>query len=333
MRRREFITLMGGATAWPLAARAQQRGMPVIAYLSGRSAESDRSMLAAFEGGLKELGYEQGRNLTIEYRFADGQYDRVPALVTETIRRRVAVIVCVGTAAPQSVWDELRASRIPVVVTGSNPVEMGLAASFNRPGGTFTGVYTLVAALTGKILQLTHDLVPGVTTIGLIVDKHALIINNIGLDDFETVRDAREAVANLGLQVIPRSVLSAAEIENAFAMLNERGVGAICVVTSPFFVAQAKLFADLAARYRLPAVYPRREFAEAGGLMSYGYNVAESYRVLGNHTGRILNGTSPADLPVFLPSTYEFVINLRTARALGLEVPPALLALSTEVIE
>jgi putative ABC transport system substrate-binding protein len=326
MKRRDFITLLGGGAAWPLVARAQQKGMPVIAYLSIRSAESERSMVAAFQSGLKELGYEEGRNLTVEYRFADGQYDRVRALVTETIRRRVAVIVFVGAVAvaQQSVWDELQASRIPVVFNAGNPVERGLVASFNRPGGTFTGVYNLNGELTGKILQLTHDLVPGVTTIGLIV---AYTI------DSKRVRDAREAAANLGLQVIPFSARSAAEIETAFAMLNERRVGAIYVRTSPFFFTQAKLFADLAARYRLPAVYPRREFAEAGGLMSYGSNVADSYRVLGNYTGRILNGTSPADLPVVLPTTYEFVINLKTARALGLTVPPTLLVLADEVIE
>jgi len=323
LRRREFIAGLGGAAAWPLAARAQQRGMPVIAYLSVRSAESERSMLSAFQSGLKELGYEEGRNLAIEYRFADGQYDRVPALVTETIRRRVAVIVFVGAVASESVWEELRASRIPVVFNAGNPIRQGLVASVNRPGGTFTGVWTLGSALTGKILQMTYDLVPGVTTIGLIVRDL----------DIEAVRDAREAAAKLGLQLVVLDARSPAEIENTFATFNERRVGAIHVVTSPFFLTQAKLFVDLAARYRIPVAYPRRLFVDAGGLMSYSFNVAESYRVMGNYTGRILKGTRPADLPVFLPTTFEFVINLKTAKTLGLSVPPTLLAIADEVIE
>jgi putative ABC transport system substrate-binding protein len=238
LRRREFIAGLGGAAAWPLAARAQQRGMPVIAYLSVRSAESERSMLSAFQSGLKELGYEEGRNLAIEYRFADGQYDRVPALVTETIRRRVAVIVFVGAVASESVWEELRASRIPVVFNAGDPIRQGLVASVNRPGGTFTGVWTLGGALTGKILQMTRDLVPGVTTIGLIVRDL----------DIEAVRDAREAAAKLGLQLVVLDARSPAEIENTFATFNERRVGAIHVVTSPFFLTHAKLFVDLAAR-------------------------------------------------------------------------------------
>jgi putative ABC transport system substrate-binding protein len=221
------------------------------------------------------------------------------------------------------VWEELRASRIPVVFNAGDPIRQGLVASFNRPGGTFTGVYTLGSALTGKILQMMRDLVPGVMRIGLIVN----------FIDGPAVPDAREAAAKLGLQLVLLDARSPAEIENTFATLNERRVGAIHVMTSPFFLTQAKLFVDLAARYRIPVVYPRRLFVDAGGLMSYSFNVAESYRVMGNYTGRILKGTSPADLPVSLPTTFEFVINLKTAKALGLTVPPTLLAIADEIIE
>jgi putative tryptophan/tyrosine transport system substrate-binding protein len=308
--------------------------MPVITYLSTRSAESEKSMLSAFRRGLGQLGFEEGRNLTIEYRFADGQYDRVPALVTETVRRRPRVIVFPGTSInlpPASSWEELRASRIPVVFnTGGDPVAQGLVASFARPGGNLTGVSTLVFELTGKILGLMRELVPGATKIGMI--SNALPASFAGLEP-TAARDVREAAVTLGMQFFLFHAYSDSEIENAFAMLNQQRVDAIHVTTGPFFVTRAKLIADLAARYKLPTTHPRREFAEAGGLMSYGYDVADTYGLLGNYTGRILMGASPAELPVFQPTKLELVINLKTAKALGFEIPPKVLALADEVIE
>jgi putative ABC transport system substrate-binding protein len=329
MKRREFIAGLAGVSAWPLVARAQQPSMPVIVYLSTRSAESEKSMLASFRHGLSQMGFEEGRNLTIEYRFANGQYDRVPTLVTEMVRRRPRVIVLV--APPATSWQELQASRIPVVfITGWDPVAQGLAASFDRPGGNFTGVSTLVGELTGKVLSLLRELVPGATKIGIISD--ALWASFAGRELPEEI-DAREGAVTLGMQLFSFRAGSDGEIENAFARLNQQQVDAIHIATSPFFVTRAKLIADLAAHHKLPATYTRREYAEAGGLMSYGYDIADTYRQLGYYTGRILNGTSPSDLPVFQSTRLQLILNLKTAKALGLTIPPNLLAIADEVIE
>jgi putative tryptophan/tyrosine transport system substrate-binding protein len=328
MQRRTFITLLGGsAAAWPLAAKAQQPAMPVIAYLSSRSAETDVSMLVALRRGLSEGGYIEGRNLTVEYRFADGQYDRVLALATELIRRRVAVIVFGGArgASTDPVWQQLRASQIPVVNVGLDPVHFGLVASMNRPGGNNTGVSTLVGELTGKNLGLLRELVPGAATIALLADSS-------GADPF-AARDAREAAAKLGLRLVVLDAKTDSEIDAAFAGLAQQRVDAMAVATNPFYVTRAKQIAALAASHRVPTIYARREFAVAGGLMSYGYNVGDSYRQMGDYTARILKGTKPADLPVVQPTKFELVINLRTAKALGLDIPATLIALSDEVIE
>jgi putative tryptophan/tyrosine transport system substrate-binding protein len=324
MRRREFIAELGGVAAWPLAARAQQGAIPVIAYLSTRSADSDRSMLAAFRRGLNQLSFEEGRNLTIEYRFADGQYDRVPELVTELVRRRVHVIALVGVGAtlpPESSWQELRASQIPIVFNGGDPVSSGLVSSYNRPGGNMTGIVPLGAALTGKDMSLLRELAPNAKTI-------ALLSNNVNVEV-----EAREAAATLGLQLLVLTAGTEGEVDAAFAALNQQQVDAMLVATSPFFVTRAKQIAALAARYGVPAIYPRREFAEAGGLMSYGYDVADGYRQMGNYAGRILKGEKAGDLPVFQPTKFELVINLKTAKALGFEIPVKVLALADEVIE
>jgi putative ABC transport system substrate-binding protein len=326
IRRREFMSALGGAAAaWPFAARAQQRLMPVIAYVSTRSAESDRLMSAAFRRGLNEFGYEEGRNLAIEYRFAGGQYDRVPALVKEIIRARVRAIALVGIDnIDDQLLLEIRASRIPVLFnTGSDPVRQRFVESMNRPGGNLTGVNTLVGELTTKIVSLLHQLVPRAMTIGIIEDAAFSRVDD----------DARSAANALGVELVLLKAGSDAEIENRFAVMSERHIGVIHIPTSPYFVTRAKLFAALAAHFKLPAAYARREFADAGGLMSYGYDVADSYRELGRYAGRVLMGTSPADLPVFLPTKFEFVINLQTAKQLGLEVPPTLRALANEVIE
>ena len=328
MERREFIALLGGIAAWPLAARAQQPAMPVIAYLSSRSAESDVSMLVAFRRGLNETGYAEGRNLAIEYRFADGQYARLPALATDLIRRQVAVIVYAGAPSPSNpdaAWQQLRASQIPIVFnTGQDPVRLGLVASFNRPGGNITGINTLVNELTGKSLGLLHELVPNARTIALL--HSALSLNTV-------VSDAREATATLGLQLIVLNADTDSEIDATFATLNQQRADAMLVATSAFFVTRAKQIAARAASHRLPAIYARREFAQAGGLMSYGYDVGDGYRQLGNYAGRILKGEKAGDLPVFQPTKFEFVINLKTTKALGITVPTTLITISDELIE
>jgi putative ABC transport system substrate-binding protein len=326
MQRREFLTLLGGAAAaWPVAARAQQPAMPVIAFLSSRSADSDMEMLVAFRRGLNELGYAEGRNLAIEYRFADGQYDRLPALFTDLLARRVALIVYAGAVTTEPMLGIMRASQMPIVFNvGADPVRLGLAASINRPGGNMTGITTLANLLTGKRVGLLHVLVPNAKTIAL--------LSTPSPDSVEP-RDAAEATATLGLQLRVLESVTDREIEAAFATLDRQPVDAIVVATSPFFVTRANQIASLMRRHRLPAIYPRREFAEAGGLMSYGYDVTDGYRQMGIYAGRILKGDKPADLPVFQPTKFQFVINLKTARALDLDIPAKLLALSDEVIE
>jgi putative ABC transport system substrate-binding protein len=320
MRRREFIVGLGSAAVWPLAARAQQ---PVIGYLSGRSAESDVSMLAAFRQGLNEVGYIEGRNLAVEYRFADGQPDRVPALFTELTGRHVAVLVLVGATFGDDGVRLLRSSQIPIVLlnTVADLVHAGLISSYNRPGGNVTGSSNYLGLLTPKRLGLLHDLVPNAKTIALLAYRE------------QAKNDALEAAATLGLQVLFFTAGTEGEIDTAFAAMNQQRADAMLVRASPFFVIRAKQIAALAAHHGLPAIYPRREFAESGGLMSYSDSIAEVYQGLGNYAGRILNGDKPADLPVFRPARWELVINRKTAKALGLEVPPQLLARADEVIE
>ena len=285
-------------------------------------------MLVAFRRGLNETGYVEGRNLAIEYRFADGQYARLPALATDLIRRQVAVIVYAGAPSPSNpdaAWQQLRASQIPIVFnTGQDPVRAGLVASFNRPGGNITGISTLVNLLTGKSLGLLHELVPNARTIALL--HSALSLNT-------AVNDARAATATLGLQLIVLNADTNSEIDSAFATLNQQRADAMVVATSPFFVTRAKQIAALVASRRLLAIYARREFAEAGGLMSYGYDVGDGYRQMGNYAGRILKGDKAGDLPVFQPTKFELVINLKTAKALGITVPTTLITISDELIE
>jgi putative ABC transport system substrate-binding protein len=326
MKRRTFIAGLGSAAAWPVVARAQQPAMPVIGYLSARSSETDVAMLAAVRRGLAEIGYAEGRNVAIVYRFADGQYDRLPALAMDLTGRHVAVIIYAGTAGnpEDALWRPLRASNIPIVFNaGTDPVMSGFVASFNHPGGNITGVYGLVGALTAKHLGLLHDLVPNAKTIAVLADAVSLV----------AVKDAREAAAPLGLQLIILSANTEGEIEAAFASLNQQRADAMVVPANPFFFTRAKLIAALAVRHGLPAIYARREFAEAGSLMSYGYDVADGYRQMGNYAGRILKGDKPADLPVVQPTRFQLVINLKTAKALGLTIPETLLATADEVIQ
>jgi putative ABC transport system substrate-binding protein len=323
MRRREFISLLGGATAaWPLAARAQRPAMPVVGYLSGRSAESDVAMLAAVRRGLNEIGYVEGRNLAIEYRFTDGQSDRVSGLLTELTRRQVAVIVIAGAATE---FRQMRASQIPIVFNvGGDPVRAGLVASMNRPGGNMTGIFGSLV-LTGKNFGLLHELVPDAKTVATLVDARVA--------DSAELRGAREAAATLGVQLRALVAGSDSELDSAFATLNRERADAMVVTTSPFFVSRAKQIVALVARYRVPAIYARRQFAEAGGLMSYGPSQTDPYRYAGIYTARILKGEKPADLPVEQPTKFELVINLTTAKALRLTIPEQFLLRADEIID
>jgi putative ABC transport system substrate-binding protein len=326
VKRRTFIAGLGSAVVWPVVARAQQPAMPVIGYLGARSSETDVAMLAAVRRGLAEIGYAEGRNVAIEYRFADGQYDRLPALAMDLTSRHVAVIIYTGAndSPENAVYQTLRASNIPIVFNvGTDPVLSGFVASFNHPGSNMTGVHSLVSALTAKHLGLLHDLVPNAKTIAVLADASSVV----------PVKDAREAATPLGLQLIILIANTEGEIEAAFASLNQQRADAMVVPANPFFFTRAKLIATLATRHGLPAIYARREFAEAGGLMSYGYDVADGYRQVGNYAGRILKGDKPGDLPVVQPTKFELVINLKTAKALGLTIPETLLATADEVIQ
>jgi len=328
IKRRDFITLLGGAAVWPLAARAQQRAMAVIGYLSGRTADSDASMLVSFRRGLGDVGYAEGRNVVIEYRFADGRYDGLSAQLADLTQRKVGVIVLAGFSVNEElVRQQVRASPIPIIYNGAL-VSSGLVASMNRPGGNVTGVEPLVGALSGKQLGLLRDLVPKAATIAALFDK-----DSVRSSQNRALRDARDATAALGQKLLVLEAGTAEEIDAQFASLDREPPDAMLVTTSPFFVTRAGQIAALAARHRIPAIYPRREFADAGGLISYGYNIAEVYREMGRYAGRILNGEKPADLPVFQPTTFELVLNLKAAKAINLEIPPLIRALATEVIE
>jgi putative ABC transport system substrate-binding protein len=327
MRRREFMTLLGGAAAWPLAARAQQRALPVIGYLSARTADSDASMLVSVRRGLADVGYAEGRNVAIEYRFTDGRYDPLSAQLTDLTQRKVGVIVFVG-ALTEELLQQVRASPIPIVFsTGFDPVGIGLVASMNRPGGNVTGVSNLAAELSAKQLGLLHDLVPKAATIAVLVDP------SVRSGESPALRDARDAAVALGQKLLVLEASTAEEIDAQFARLNKEPADAMLVTISPFFFTRVGQIVAFAARHRIPAIYMRREFAEAGGLMSYGINLPEGYREVGRYAGRILNGEKPADLPVIQPTKFELVVNLKAAKALNLEIPTLVRALADEVIE
>jgi putative ABC transport system substrate-binding protein len=329
LRRREFIATLGGAAAWPLAASAQQRAMPVIGYLSGRMVDTDASMLVSVRRGLADVGYAERRNVAIEYRFADGRYDRLSALLTDLTQRKLVVIVLSGfSAGSDELLQQVRASPIPIVFAfGFDPVDRGLVASINRPGGNVTGVNALGGELSGKQLGLLHDLVPKAATIAALVDSSVRVPIAVPL------RDARDAAAVLGQKLLVLEASTAEEIEAQFARLDQEPADAMLVTTTPFFVTRAGQIVALAARHRIPAIYVRREFAEAGGLMSYGPSIAEVQREMGRYAGRILNGEKPADLPIIQPTKFELVINLKAAKALNLTIPPGVYAIADEVIE
>jgi putative ABC transport system substrate-binding protein len=330
MQRRDFITLLGGAAAWPIAARAQQAPtLPVIGYVYGGTADGGGNQTGAFRKGLSEVGFTEGRNVAIEYRFADNDYNRLPELVADLVRRQVAVIATIGTP-PAALLAKALTTTIPIVFgTGGDPVLQGLVASLNRPGGNLTGLSFMTSELGGKRLGLMRELLPGTLRLGLLVNSNS---NSSAVVD-SVYQDALVAATTLGWQVEALSAGSGPEIDAAFASLKQKQIEALLVNPSPLFLSRRVHIASAAMRYAVPAVYPDRQYAEAGGLMSYGPNVLEQYRQGGIYAGRILKGEKPADMPVMLPTKFELVVNLQTAKLLGIAVPPTLLALADEVIE
>jgi len=327
MERREFITLVvGTAAAWPLAARAQQPAIPAIGYLNTRAAGEDEHLLAAFHRGLKETGYVESQNVRIEYRWAEGQNDRLPALAADLVRRQVAVIAAGGT--PPTIAAKAATATIPIVfVTGADPVEIGLVASLNRPGGNLTGITTLTSVVAQKKLELLHDLLPGETVIALLINPtNPILAETNG-------RDLQAAARTLGLQILMLRASSEREFETAFATLVQQRAGGLVIGTDAFFNSRSRQLAALAARHAVPSISQFRGFAAGGGLMSYGATNTDEYHLVGVYTGRILKGEKPADLPVQQSTKVELIINMRTVRALGLTVPPTLLARADEVIE
>jgi putative ABC transport system substrate-binding protein len=326
MRRREFITFLGGAVSWPLAARAQQSAMPVIGFLHPGSASGNEDRVDAFRRGLAENGYVEGRNVTIEYRWADGQYDRLPALAADLVRRRVAVIAALGSSAPGRAAKAATAT-IPIVFqTGGDPVEEGLVASMNRPGGNITGASRMNVATDSKRLEILHDTVPNASVI-------ACLVNPTSPRSASQVQQIQNSARSLGLKLQIVNASTEHELETAFATMAQVGAAALFAAADPTMHAMREEIARLAVRHALPMMSDAREWVAAGGLMSYDASIADSNRQAGVYVGRILKGEKPADLPVLQPTKFELVINLKTAKALGIEIPPKILALADEVIE
>jgi putative tryptophan/tyrosine transport system substrate-binding protein len=326
MRRREFIALLGGAAAWPLAARAQQPAMPVIGFLHSGSPEPNVNRVAAFRKGLAEAGYVEGQNVAIEFRWAAGQDDRLPDLAADLIRRRVAVIAT-PASTPASLAAKAATTSIPIVfAVAADPVALGLVASLNRPGGNATGVSFLFVELLSKQLGMLRELVPSANRFV------ALVGPNSALSD-AVVKDLQASASALGLPIEILRAGTGREIDAAFANLVQKPGAPLLVGPDPFFTSRRAQIVTLAARHALPAIYDVREFAEIGGLMSYGANVVSGYQLTGIYVARVLKGEKPADLPVVQPTKFELVVNLNTARALGIAIPNTLLALADEVIE
>ncbi|MGB6588879.1 MAG: ABC transporter substrate-binding protein [Pseudolabrys sp.] len=328
MRRREFIKVIAGsAAAWPLAARAQQPLMPVVGFLNAASAEGYTRQLTAFLKGLGEAGYVDGRNVTIEYRWADGRSDRLPAMVADLVQRQVAVIA--ATSTPAALAAKASTTTVPIVFeTGADPVRLGLVANLNRPGGNITGVTQLSQEVAPKRLQMLHELLPMATSI-------ALLINPSEPTAAETQsRDVLSAARNLGLELHVLNASSESDLDGVFAEVTKMRVGGLVIGGSPFFTSRTKQLGALALRHAVPTVYSYREFAMAGGLLSYGADIADAYHLVGNYTGRILKGDKPGDLPIQQATTkVEMYINLKTAKALGVSIPNTLIGRADEVIE
>jgi putative ABC transport system substrate-binding protein len=325
MRRREFITLISGAAAWPVAARAQQPAIPVIGWLSSASPSAFAERVVAFRQGLREAGYIEGENVHIAFRWAEGRYDRLPALAAELVQSKVGVIAASG-GLPSAVAAKAATATIPIAFIASDPVRSGLVASLNRPGGNLSGVSPLSALLEAKRLGLLRELVPSAAVIG--------VLSNPNYSDVDIqLNDIQEAARTLGQQIRVVNASSERDIDAGIASIVQQRAGALLVQSDPFFTIRREQIVALTARYALPAIYGGREFAAAGGLVSYAPSFTEAYRLLGIYTGRILKGEKPAELPIIQSTKFEFVLNLKTAKAIALDIPPTLLARADEVIE
>jgi putative tryptophan/tyrosine transport system substrate-binding protein len=324
--RRELITALGSVPVWPLAARAQQAAMPVIGWLSGISPGVSEPMLAVFRKALDEAGFIEHRNIGIEYRWAEGRYDRLPSLAADLAALPVALIVAAGGDS-SALAAKAATSTIPIVmITGGDPVQEGLVASLNRPGGNVTGATIFTGEMESKRLGLLHEVVPAAKTL-------AVLLNPADPNMELQLRDVREAAPRIGVELVILHASTEGEFEGVFATMAERNAGGLLVGSDPFFNSRRARLIALAAQHRLPAIYEWRDFAIEGGLMSYGTVLTEAYRQLGAYAGRILKGEKPGDLPIVQPTNFKFVINLKTAKVLGLDVPPGLSARADEVIE
>lgn len=325
MRRREFVGLLGVAAAWPFRVSAQPSALPVVGFLAAASSAHRQAEFAAFRRGLQEAGYTEDQNVAIDVRWGEGQYDRLPALVADLIRRRVAVIAAIGAPAVDAV--KAATTAIPIVfLVGGDPVKLGIVTSLSQPGGNITGVTFLANLLAAKQLEALNELVPKSKPIGVLVNPNH---PNVGTD----TSDIKDAARVLGRHMLIQNIASDGDLEKAFAALVQHKAGGLIVAADPFLLGRSEQILTLAARHALPAIYPVRDFSMAGGLMSYGSSLTEAYREAGVYTGKILKGAKPRDLPVQQSTKVELVINLKTAKMLGLDVPARLLALAQEVIE